>query len=101
MNFNEPLSMLQRMTEDLLYSSLLSKAVQAPNTMEEAAFVAAFINSPYAITIARVGKPFNPLLFETFELDRREDPDFGWRVITEQVGELNLPGVNVSCTCTG
>ena len=88
-NFNEPLSMLQRMSEDLLYSSLLSKAAQASSTMEEAACVAAFINSPYAITTAsaRINKPFNPLLYETFELDRRGDPEFGWRIIAEQVSQ--------------
>ena len=89
-NFNEPLSMLQRMSEDMLYSSLLCKAAQCSNTMEEAAHVAAFINSPYAITVARVGKPFNPLLFETFEMDRRNDPQFGWRLFTEQVGHVGL-----------
>lgn len=75
--------MLQRMVEDLTYSELLTKAVNAPNTMEEAAYVAAFVNSAYASTTARVGKPFNPLLYETFEADRRSD--LGWRVITEQV----------------
>lgn len=84
-NFNEPLSMLQRMTEDLIYSSLLTKASQCSNTLEEAAYVAAYINSAYASTTVRVGKPFNPMLYETFEYDRRAEPDFGWRVITEQV----------------
>lgn len=85
MNFNEPLSLLQRMSEDLVYANLLTKAAKCSNTMEESAYVAAFINSAYASTTARVGKPFNPLLYETFECDRRADPECGWRIITEQV----------------
>lgn len=85
--------MLQRMVEDLLYSNLLTQAAQCSSTMEEAACVAAFINSAYAITIVRVGKPFNPLLFETYECDRRADPDHGWRAITEQVCLVNVCGL--------
>jgi len=77
--------MLQRMSEDLVHSYLLDKAAHSPNTQEEAAYVAAYVNSAYASTATRVGKPFNPLLFETFELDRRSDPDKGYRLLTEQV----------------
>lgn len=84
-NFNEPLSMLQRMTEDLLHSTLLNKAAQCSNTMEEVAYVAAYINSAFACVDTRISKPFNPMLYETFECDRRDDPNFGWRAITEQV----------------
>ena len=84
-NFNEPLSFLQRMAEDLLYSRLLTKAAQCPNTMEEAAYVAAFVNSAFGSMDYRMVKPFNPLLYETYEWDLREEPEYGWRVITEQV----------------
>lgn len=35
----------------------------------------------------RTGKPFNPLLGETFECDRMED--LGWRSISEQVNECS------------
>lgn len=102
--------MLQRMIEDLFYSELLSKAAQCSDPKEEAAYVAAFCNSPYASTIVRTGKPFNPLLFETFECDRRADPRFGWRVITEQVSVHVSVYLNVTSrlvddcvppTCTG
>lgn len=85
MNFNEPLSILQRMSENLGYSGLLTRAAQCSNTLEESAYVAAYANSTYSTIAARLGKPFNPLLYETFECDRREDPQFGWRIITEQV----------------
>lgn len=77
--------MLQRMSEDLVYSNLLTRAAQCSNTMEEAAYVASYINSAYASTTARVGKPFNPMLYETFECDRRAEPEYGWRIIAEQV----------------
>lgn len=99
-NFNEPLSMLQRMLGDIVYSDLLAKAVQSSNTIEEAAYVAAFSNSPYANTIGRTGKPFNPLLFETYECDRRADPKFGWRVISEQVSIVGLVWLAI-VTCPG
>ena len=77
--------MLQRMSEDLVHSHLLTKAAQSAHTLEEAGYVAAYVNSAYASTATRVGKPFNPLLFETFELDRRSDPEKGYRLLTEQV----------------
>ena len=78
------------MSEDLVYSNLLDKAGQCSNTLEEAAYIAAFINSAYASTAARVGKPFNPLLLETFEDDRRSDPKCGYRILAEQVNRSIL-----------
>lgn len=47
------------------------------------AYVAAFTVSSYATTAVRSGKPFNPLLGETYECDRMED--LGWRSFSEQV----------------
>jgi len=47
------------------------------------AYVAAFTISSYSTTAARTGKPFNPLLGETYECDRMDD--LGWRAISEQV----------------
>ncbi len=47
------------------------------------AYVAAFTVSAYANTDGRWGKPFNPLLGETYECDRTDD--YGWRSIAEQV----------------
>ncbi|XP_063310238.1 oxysterol-binding protein 2 [Pelobates fuscus] len=82
-NFNEPLSMLQRLTEDLEYHELLDKAAKCENSIEQMCFVAAFSVSSYSTTVHRTAKPFNPLLGETFELDRLED--FGYRSICEQV----------------
>ncbi|XP_009891639.1 PREDICTED: oxysterol-binding protein 2, partial [Charadrius vociferus] len=82
-NFNEPLSMLQRLTEDLEYHDLLDKAVKCESSTEQMCFVAAFSVSSYSTTVHRTAKPFNPLLGETYELDRLEE--FGFRSLCEQV----------------
>ena len=60
----------------LLYFNLLV-------TIFQLAYVAAFTVSSYANTATRNGKPFNPLLGETYECDRMED--LGWRCLAEQV----------------
>ncbi|XP_043353753.1 oxysterol-binding protein 2 isoform X3 [Dermochelys coriacea] len=82
-NFNEPLSMLQRLTEDLEYHELLDKAVKCENSTEQMCFVAAFSVSSYSTTVHRTAKPFNPLLGETYELDRLDE--LGFRSVCEQV----------------
>ncbi|XP_043967698.1 oxysterol-binding protein 2 isoform X2 [Gambusia affinis] len=82
-NFNEPLSMLQRLTEDLEYHELLDKAACCESSLEQMCLVAAFSVSSYSTTVHRIAKPFNPLLGETFELDRLEE--FGYRSLCEQV----------------
>lgn len=82
-NFNEPLSMLQRLTEDLEYSELLDRAARCDSPLEQMCLVAAFSVSSYSTTVHRTAKPFNPLLGETYELDRLEED--GYRSISEQV----------------
>ncbi|XP_020648004.3 oxysterol-binding protein 1 [Pogona vitticeps] len=82
-NFNEPLSMLQRLTEDLEYHDLLDRAAKCESSLEQLCYVAAFTVSSYSTTVFRTSKPFNPILGETFELDRLEEN--GYRSICEQV----------------
>ncbi|CAH0595420.1 unnamed protein product [Chrysodeixis includens] len=82
-NFSEPLSMLQRLTEEYEYSSILDQAAKFADPAQQLAYVAAFTVSSYASTACRTNKPFNPLLGETFECDRMAD--LGWRAISEQV----------------
>uniref|UniRef100_A0A2A4K9L7 PH domain-containing protein n=1 Tax=Heliothis virescens TaxID=7102 RepID=A0A2A4K9L7_HELVI len=82
-NFSEPLSMLQRLTEDYEYSSILDQAAKFSDPAQQLAYVAAFTVSSYATTACRTNKPFNPLLGETYECDRMAD--LGWRAISEQV----------------
>ncbi|XP_068082780.1 oxysterol-binding protein-related protein 6 isoform X2 [Anabrus simplex] len=80
---NEPLSMLQRMCEELEYSELLDKASELEDPYERMVYVAAFAVSSYGSSYFRAGsKPFNPLLGETYECIRE---DKGFRFIAEQV----------------
>ena len=79
--------MLQRITEDFEYSSLLDQAAMCEDSTEQLAYVTVFTVSSYSTTINRTTKPFNPLLGETYECDRRDD--MGWRSLAEQVSGIN------------
>ncbi|KAF5920278.1 hypothetical protein HPG69_008304 [Diceros bicornis minor] len=80
--FNEPLSFLQRITEYMEHVYLIHKASRQPQPLERMQSVAAFAVSAVASQWERTGKPFNPLLGETYELIRE---DLGFRFISEQV----------------
>lgn len=62
---------------------ILNRAAECTDSYEQMAYVAAFTISSYSTTATRTGKPFNPLLGETYECDRTDD--LGWRAISEQV----------------
>lgn len=81
--FSEPLSFLQRITDELFYADILTKAATCESSLEQAALVAAFACSHYESTAYRLNKPFNPMLGETYECDRRAE--LGWRCLFEQV----------------
>ncbi|XP_053570959.1 LOW QUALITY PROTEIN: oxysterol-binding protein-related protein 1 [Bombina bombina] len=80
--FNEPLSFLQRLSEYMEHTYLIHKANLCTDTVERMKCVAAFAVSAVASQWERTGKPFNPLLGETYELVR---DDLGFRLISEQV----------------
>ncbi|XP_056131921.1 oxysterol-binding protein-related protein 1 isoform X2 [Lampris incognitus] len=80
--FNEPLSFLQRLTEYMEHTYLIHRANAASDSIERMKCVAAFAVSAVASQWERTGKPFNPLLGETYELVRE---DLGFRLISEQV----------------
>lgn len=80
--FNEPLSFLQRLTEYMEHVYLIRRASRQPEPLERMQLVAAFAVSAVASQWERTGKPFNPLLGETYELVRE---DLGFRFISEQV----------------
>uniref|UniRef100_A0A8C8MNC5 Oxysterol-binding protein n=1 Tax=Oncorhynchus tshawytscha TaxID=74940 RepID=A0A8C8MNC5_ONCTS len=80
--FNEPLSFLQRLTEYMEHTYLIHQANAATDSMERMKCVAAFAVSAVASQWERTGKPFNPLLGETYELIRE---DLGFRWMSEQV----------------
>ncbi|KAM9310675.1 oxysterol-binding protein-related protein 3 [Pholidichthys leucotaenia] len=80
---NEPLNTLQRLCEELEYSELIDRAASAQDPFERMVYIAAFVVSGYASSYYRTGgKPFNPVLGETYECDR---PDKGFRFVAEQV----------------
>jgi hypothetical protein len=82
-NISEPLSMLQRLTEEYEYAHILDTAAACSDLCEQMAYVAAFTVSTYATISNRTRKPFYPLPGETYECDRMDD--LGWRAISEQV----------------
>ncbi|XP_024921315.1 oxysterol-binding protein-related protein 1 [Cynoglossus semilaevis] len=80
--FNEPLSFLQRLTEYMEHTYLIHQAIASSDSFERMKCVASFAVSAVASQWERTGKPFNPLLGETYELIRE---DLGFRLISEQV----------------
>lgn len=78
--FNEPMSFIQRFSEELIYSDLLRTANSCLKPEHRMAYVAAFTISSYSTTVNRTMKPFNPVLGETFQLEQN-----GLRLISEQV----------------
>ena len=85
MGFSEPLSFLQRLTEDLEYADCLDAAAALgdADSCLRLAYVTAFAVSGYANTTDRLARPFNPLLGETFDCNRMAD--LGWKSIAEKV----------------
>ncbi|XP_030649121.1 oxysterol-binding protein-related protein 7-like [Chanos chanos] len=80
---NEPLSLLQRVSEELEYSELLDIANRTDDPYQRMVYVAAFSISGYAWASWRYRyKPFNPVLGETYESVRE---DRGFRYMAEQV----------------
>ncbi|CAN9505370.1 unnamed protein product [Ophioblennius macclurei] len=80
---NEPVCLLQRLSEELEYTELLDIANQIDNPFERMVYVAAFSISGYAWASWRFRyKPFNPVLGETYESHRE---DRGFHYISEQV----------------
>lgn len=78
--YNEPISLLQRFTEDLTYHEAILNACELEDPCLRLAYIACFGVSSYVSTQQRTMKPFNPILGETFEMVRD-----GYRAISEQV----------------
>ncbi|CAL8107050.1 unnamed protein product [Orchesella dallaii] len=76
--FLEPISFLQRISEHMEYIELLN--IETDDPVERIQKVAAFAVSALASNWQRCGKPFNPVFGETYELQRD-----GYRLICEQV----------------
>ncbi|KAK4144288.1 putative oxysterol binding protein [Dichotomopilus funicola] len=86
---NEPVSLLQRMAEQLEYAPLLDAAARQDQASHRLLYVAAFAISQFSNGRAKeraIRKPFNPLLGETFELVRSEaEVPGGLRLLVEKV----------------
>ena len=65
---NEPLSLLQRMSEMAKFIHLLDTAAAYQDPYLKLAYVVAYSWTAFAGTRKRLFKPFNPLLGETYEL---------------------------------
>ena len=83
---NEPISLLQKLSEQLEYSNLLDEAAnQSSSSLERLLYVAAFaVSSQSSLRVKEraLRKPFNPMLGETFELVRE---DRGFRFMAEKI----------------
>lgn len=82
---NEPITILQLISETFEYAPLLSQLPNPPDNIQPLSIVSAFavsFLSIYREKTRALRKPFNPLLGETFELVR---PDLGFRLIAEKV----------------
>ncbi|KAK3242775.1 hypothetical protein CYMTET_47549 [Cymbomonas tetramitiformis] len=94
--FNEPLSSLQKVAEELEYSHLLDLAAAAPKgSVDRLKYIAAYAVSGYSSTQGRTQKPFNPLELETYEF---VCPERGFRFLAEKV--CHHPTI-LACHCEG
>lgn len=88
---NEPISLLQRASEQLEYSHLLDEAATLTGTSaDRLLYISAFAISSltsFRVKERAIRKPFNPMLGETFELVRE---DKGFRFLAEKVSHRPL-----------
>lgn len=86
---NEPLSLLQRVAEQMEYAQLLNAAASHKVPTQRLLHVTAFAVSQFSVNRAKeraIRKPFNPMLGETYELVRSEsEVPGGFRVLVEKV----------------
>ena len=78
--FNEPIGMLQKVSEFMGNHDLLDKAAQESDSLLRLTHITGFCIGQYGLTTSRTTKPFNPLLGETFEYIGD-----GWKLFAEQV----------------
>ena len=66
-NFNEPLTVLQKTAEITIGSSGFLEVANQEDSLLRMVYVATGVISGFAQVYGRTSKPFNPLLGETFE----------------------------------
>ncbi|KAI9684471.1 MAG: hypothetical protein M1829_002281 [Trizodia sp. TS-e1964] len=96
---NEPISLLQRISEQMEYSQLLDKAAMfSSGSTEGLLYITAFAIAAFSnirVKERAIRKPFNPMLGETFELVRE---DRGFRFLAEKVSHRP---VRMACQADG
>lgn len=83
--FNEPLTMLQRSCESIQYTHLLKMADQSEDPVERMEYICAFVIAGLSSNCHRIIKPFNPLLYETYEIDHQLDDGSIVKGVAQQV----------------
>lgn len=83
--FNEPLTMLQRACEPVQYSHFLKMADDSDDPIERMEYVCAFIIAGLSGNCQRIIKPFNPLLYETYEYNHKLADGTIVRAVSQQV----------------
>lgn len=94
--FNEPLTMLQRACEGIQYSYLLNMADLSDDPAERLEYICAFIVAGLSSNCCRIMKPFNPMLYETYEYEHQLDDGSKVRVISQQVS--HHPPITAVCS---
>jgi len=83
--FNEPLTMLQRACESIEYSHYLKMADLSDDPVQRMEFVCAFIVAGLSANCHRIIKPFNPLLYETYEYEHELRDGSHVKTVAQQV----------------
>jgi hypothetical protein len=65
---NDPSSLLQKVAQSYEYTYLLDMASVEDDPFMRVSLITAFMVTSQTVAEKSIGKPFNPLLFETFEL---------------------------------
>lgn len=65
---NEPVSMLQKISELNHYHEIMEKALTIEDDCKRLGYIGIFLMSQYSDVYGRTRKPFNPMLGETYEV---------------------------------
>lgn len=83
--FNEPLTMLQRACECIQYSDYLRQADICDDPIERMELICTFIIAGLSANCERIIKPFNPLLYETYEITHKLGDGSEAKALAQQV----------------
>lgn len=83
--FNEPLTMLQRGCEGVQYTHYLELADRSNDPAERMELICAFVVAGLSANCHRIIKPFNPLLYETYEYNHELEDGSHVKAMAQQV----------------